>query len=343
MGISAIRAPTPDIKNHQVVLTQLKEAVETGRRIRGNPNDSYVTLGELINAGIVNYAGDVISPSYKIANAGSGSLTSVSVQDSITGTGVSGSPLQLSGDIASPGNTMLYGTNSSGVKGWYAQPSGGGGSSGGNVTPDTHPTTTNTANDEFEYGSAVDTTGARFSGAIPWTVANGSVSSWVVNQGALNCVYTAGAGAWITQPISGTFDVRAKIQIANGPSNTNQNMSIFVATSSRQVDWGCWKNGSGTIYYSINEWSAFTYSSNPYNNPTYNTLQYDWVYLRIKFDGTNIVFYHSRPGYENTWVQDYTNTATNIIGGNPTLVGLMIYGSAGAAFVGLVDWFRRAA
>lgn len=50
---------------------------------------------------------------------GSGSST-VDVQDSITGDGTSGSPLQLSGDTASPGNDYFYGSNGSGVKGWYA-------------------------------------------------------------------------------------------------------------------------------------------------------------------------------------------------------------------------------
>ncbi len=34
---------------------------------------------------------------------------------------VDSSKLQLSGDAASPGNSQLYGTNSSGTKGWYAQ------------------------------------------------------------------------------------------------------------------------------------------------------------------------------------------------------------------------------
>lgn len=38
------------------------------------------------------------------------------------------SGLKLDGDSASPGNTKLYGTNGSGVKGWYDQPAGGGGS-----------------------------------------------------------------------------------------------------------------------------------------------------------------------------------------------------------------------
>lgn len=51
----------------------------------------------------------------------SGTVITVDKQMSIT-SDVSG--LKLSGDATSPGNSMLYGTNGSGVKGWYAQPSG---------------------------------------------------------------------------------------------------------------------------------------------------------------------------------------------------------------------------
>ena len=40
------------------------------------------------------------------------------------------SGLKLSGDSATPGNSMYYGTNSGGTKGWYALPGGGGGLSG---------------------------------------------------------------------------------------------------------------------------------------------------------------------------------------------------------------------
>lgn len=48
---------------------------------------------------------------------------------SLTGGGNLGSDrtLSLVNDNATPGNSMLYGTNSSGVKGWYSQPSGGSG------------------------------------------------------------------------------------------------------------------------------------------------------------------------------------------------------------------------
>lgn len=56
------------------------------------------------------------------------------------------SGLKLSGDSASPGNTMLYGTNGSGVKGWYAQPSGSsGGANAVSVTLDFGSTFTDKA------------------------------------------------------------------------------------------------------------------------------------------------------------------------------------------------------
>src|ERR1017187_10714771 len=48
---------------------------------------------------------------------------------SLQGNGASTTPVELINDIASPGNSMLYGTNGFGLKGWYAQSGGGGGGS----------------------------------------------------------------------------------------------------------------------------------------------------------------------------------------------------------------------
>lgn len=47
------------------------------------------------------------------------------VLNSITGNGAAGTPLQLVGDALTPGNSMLYGTNASGTKGWYTQSGAG--------------------------------------------------------------------------------------------------------------------------------------------------------------------------------------------------------------------------
>ena len=57
----------------------------------------------------------------------SSNLISVKKQMSITG---NSSGLKLDGDASTPGNTKLYGTNGSGVKGWYDQPAGGSGDGG---------------------------------------------------------------------------------------------------------------------------------------------------------------------------------------------------------------------
>ena len=60
----------------------------------------------------------------------SGSLIrSIAASDSLSVTnedGTAGNPtVVLAGDTASPGNSKLYGTNGSGVKGWYDQPTSG--------------------------------------------------------------------------------------------------------------------------------------------------------------------------------------------------------------------------
>jgi hypothetical protein len=86
--------------------------------------------------------------------------------NSITGGGsMSGNlTVSLSGDSASPGNTMLYGTNASGTKGWFAQPSVTGGTSVGSDSI-TGTTTLTLVNDSASPGNTMlygtDSSGAR--------------------------------------------------------------------------------------------------------------------------------------------------------------------------------------
>jgi hypothetical protein len=49
-------------------------------------------------------------------------LSTAATSMSIQGDGTSANTLRLQGDATTPGNSMLYGTNASGVKGWYVQP-----------------------------------------------------------------------------------------------------------------------------------------------------------------------------------------------------------------------------
>lgn len=127
MGLSsAISTPVTDINNHTTVLKQLKEAVETAQRLRGSASNSFVQASELLNGGAYQMVNNVLTPvAQKTSLPASTSLTTVK---SITGGGLlsAGLTLDLVGDTTSPGNSMLYGTNSSGVRGWYAQPTPGG-------------------------------------------------------------------------------------------------------------------------------------------------------------------------------------------------------------------------
>lgn len=141
LKVSAIQQPTP--ANTVLVQQQLKQSVETGQRLRGDPQDSFVQVKELTQGGLWTLVNGVLVPG-AIADVG----VAIVVADSITGAGTIASPLELSGDSASPGNTQLYGTNSSGTKGWYAQPS----SSALTVTDGTH--------------SVANTTNVTFAGAI---------------------------------------------------------------------------------------------------------------------------------------------------------------------------------
>lgn len=71
--------------------------------------------GILTDSGTINFAYNDAGPSI----TGDVILAGKSITED-------GSGLELDGDEASPGNSKLYGTNGSGVKGWYAQPSGSG-------------------------------------------------------------------------------------------------------------------------------------------------------------------------------------------------------------------------
>lgn len=121
---SAVQTPSP--ANTLIVQRQLKENVEVGQRIRGDPGDSFVRVSELANIGLIQLAGlAVVAPTQ--GPAASGAVPAgrkINTSDSIQGGGTLAADLtlQLVGDVGTPGNSMLYGTNASGTRGWYAQP-----------------------------------------------------------------------------------------------------------------------------------------------------------------------------------------------------------------------------
>lgn len=87
------------------------------------PGQSSITTLGTIGAGI--WQGTAIGDTYiSSAATWNAKLSAASTANTVTGNGTSGSPVQLVGDAASPGNSMYYGTNGSGAKGFYTLPSG---------------------------------------------------------------------------------------------------------------------------------------------------------------------------------------------------------------------------
>lgn len=105
-------------------------------------------------------------------------LSSVSTAMSVTNTGVSGNPITLINDQSTPGFSMQYATNSSGVKGWYPIPvsSGGGGPVWGTITG-TFSSQTDAYNlvQSKEPGIAVGTTLQYWRGDKSWQTLNTDV------------------------------------------------------------------------------------------------------------------------------------------------------------------------
>lgn len=121
---SGIRTPSEDLGNHTIILRQLKEAAEIGRRLRGDPLDSYVQVRELVHAGIVRVVnGQVVAPSpTSLPPTVVPTTRQIKTAGSLTGGGTlqADRTLQLVNDAGSPGNNFYYGTGVSGTKGFFA-------------------------------------------------------------------------------------------------------------------------------------------------------------------------------------------------------------------------------
>ena len=173
---TAIRVPIEDTGNHTIVLRQLKETTEIAQRLRGDPLDSFVRVRELLNSGVIRFTNDQVQA--PLGGSYVPSTRNIYTADSLAGGGSLGADLSLTlvNDVTSPGNSMLYGTNASGIRGWYAQPSGGGGSSPLTTKGDLY--TYDTANQRLPVGAdtyvlTADSTQAT---GLKWAPATGGLS-----------------------------------------------------------------------------------------------------------------------------------------------------------------------
>lgn len=238
--------------------------------------------------------------------------------------------------------------NAEGIVTAVANGSGGGGGSA-NITPDTHPTSPTTWDDEFETGTTINTTSL-------WTPFGLLTGTGPLSQGSLifNPALNGGSrnyGGYGQVVPSGAWAFTAKMTTFNFAGGAAG--GLFVATSSgvsgHILHFGFTGNGANWVAQRLS--NNTTFSANVVGPATmWNTNNVagggspEWYYLQLAYDGTtNLNLLTSYSGIAGTFVQQYTETTAAFLG-TPGIIGIGCDNeSATVQSVLIADWFRRTA
>jgi hypothetical protein len=137
-------------------------------------------------------------------------LLAVKTQQSITS---DSSGLKLSGDSASPGNNMVYGTTGAGVKGWKADPSGGGADNFG-IT--------------IDGGGSAITTGSKGYREIPYA---GTITGWtILAKESGSCVIDVKKCTYSGFPTTTTIAGTEKPTLSSAQKNQDLSLSSWTTS-----------------------------------------------------------------------------------------------------------------
>jgi len=245
--------------------------------------------------------------------------------------------------------TYLLASIAVNAEGRVTAASSGSGGGGGvlNVTPDTHPLVPTANDDEFEFGTSIDTSGARFAGATGWSAFNATGYSTAIAQGSL-VLTSASSGTSLlggySQPIVGsTWSYTAKVSMRGLASATTVSGGLFVAvsgTSSKIANLVMTSSaGNGIVVQHLT--NVTTLSANALTTGTIPVTGGAWItfYLQISYDGTNLHYSISSSGVAGSFVPVFSELPATFLGSVPTVVGIT-EGSQTASSV-IFDWFRK--
>ena len=223
-----------------------------------------------------------------------------------------------------------------------------------NITPDTHPSSPTAWDDEFEFGSTLDTTGARRSGANAWSWLNQSTATASVGQGALTVTAPALSGdnwriVMQTVPASGAWKFRAKLgstAAISAQNFENSGLILYNSGNGKLVTFGPAYNsgGSQAAIYAYRFPSVSGSGTNVFAGAPSNVNFALPMYLEVDWDGSaNLTFWYSMNGYDGMMQKLYSETLASYLGAL-THIGLGVESNnASQAAVLYCDWFRRTA
>jgi hypothetical protein len=226
---------------------------------------------------------------------------------------------------------------------------GGGGGSAFNLTPDQHTgTPTFAENDEFEEaaGTAIDTAGTRFAGAVAWTWGNQGTST-AIQSGDGNLILTGQADGnyhGVYQPVpGGAWKRRCRVSLMNQISSAGDLASIFALNSSNGhiVGFGPFANGPGLLLIKFNSWTSFNstgYSALPRNFTSQMLVTPTWYEMRS--DGTTLTFAVSVSGAEGSFIDVTTEAIATFLGAVDN-AGLSISTNSVPASALITDLWRK--
>lgn len=225
-----------------------------------------------------------------------------------------------------------------------------GGSGDFNITPDSHasvPTGVGLGpNDEFEFGSAIDTLGSRYDGAVGWTVAATTMGE-AVKYGSLTAVGTATGGSnalLMRQPISAnpTWQYIAKLRPPQNNSGTPTGMLLGVLNAANGNSTQCFYFENSNMYLQQNTMDLSTgqpsFVGNGAHVPVTNPGQ---VWMSIRSDGTDIYVGYSLNGF---YFIEFASEAISANVGTITDVCLCMQGvDENPDNYAICDYFRQVA
>lgn len=231
-------------------------------------------------------------------------------------------------DIAAGADGTVLTAQASAMAGWSWQAGGGGGGGSGNVTPDTHPSSANAMDDEFEAGISghIDTS--------KWTVYVGTASLWTIDKGS---VFPAPSPGQVMQPLpAGTWRFRLKMFV----QQASQQGGFVIWNRTTGKGYNVFQFSGGTCYIqlgNVTTLGAYSFNANLVNANLVN-IAFGPLYLDVVYDGTHLTASYSNTGYEGSFLANTARTVATDIGGALLEIGLGLGGYAAN-----YDWFRRLA